>query len=75
VLTTDQKGAVAEAATALAAIRAGVGVFKPMNDRQRYDLIFDLQPRLVRAQCKAAGLYGDVVIVRCLSARRTAAGW
>jgi hypothetical protein len=71
---THQRGAVAEAAIALAAIEAGVGVFKPVHDGERYDLIFDLRPRLVRVQCKAASLYGDIVIVRCRSGRRTREG-
>jgi prevent-host-death family protein len=71
---SNQRGAVAEAAIALAAIRAGVGVFKPASDGERYDLIFDLRPRLVRVQCKAASIVGDVVIVRCRSGRRTRDG-
>ena len=32
VLTTDQKGAIAEIAIATAAIRLGIGVFKPLSD-------------------------------------------
>jgi hypothetical protein len=41
---------------------------------ERYDLIFDLRPRLVRVQCKWASRYGDVVIVRCYSNRRNRDG-
>jgi hypothetical protein len=73
VLTTDQKGAVAEAAIALAAVELGIGVSKPICD-ERYDLIFDLGEQLIRVQCKWATRYGDVVIVRCYSSRRTADG-
>ena len=51
-LTTDQKGAIAELAIAHAAAVLGVGVFKPLTDGERYDLIFDLRPRLLRVQCK-----------------------
>ena len=50
VLTTNQKGAVAEAAIAKEAIELGVGVFKPLAD-ERYDFSFDLRPRLARVQC------------------------
>jgi hypothetical protein len=71
---THQRGAVAEAAIALAAIKAGIGVFKPINDGERYDLIFDLRTRLMRVQCKAAARCGAVVIVRCRSGRRTRHG-
>jgi hypothetical protein len=53
VLTTDQKGAIAEAAIVHAALELGVTVSKPLVDG-RYDLIFDLYARLVRVQCKWA---------------------
>jgi PD-(D/E)XK endonuclease len=74
VLTTDQKGSIAETAIVAAAARLGIGVFKPLTDGERYDLIFDLRPRLVRVQCKWARIRGDVVVVRCYSCRRTADG-
>lgn len=73
-LTTDQKGAIAESAIVHAAIKLGVGVFRPLSDGERYDLIFDLRPRLLRVQCKWAALSGDVVVVRCYSCRRTRSG-
>ena len=41
---------------------------------ERYDLIFDLRPRLMRVQCKWASRYGDVMIVRCYSNRRNRDG-
>jgi hypothetical protein len=53
VLTTDQKGAIAEAPIALAAIELGIGVSRPLGD-ERYDLIFDLRARFLRVQCKWA---------------------
>ncbi len=74
MLTTDQKGAVAELAIAHAAAELGVGVFKPLTDGERYDLIFDFRPQLMRVQCKWASRLGDVVIVRCRSCRRTREG-
>jgi hypothetical protein len=49
VLTTDQKGALAEQAIAFEALTHGVGVSRPLGD-ERYDLIFDLRPRLLRIQ-------------------------
>jgi hypothetical protein len=73
VLTTNQKGAVTEAAITHAALELGVGVSKPHGD-EPYDLIFDLRPHLVRVQCKSAVRQGDVVAIRCYRSRRNADG-
>jgi hypothetical protein len=74
MLTTDQKGAVAELAIAHAAARLGLGVFKPLTDGERYDLIFETGSMLLRVQCKSAPLVGQIVIIRCYSNRRTREG-
>ena len=74
MLTTSQKGAVAETAIAYAATRLGIDVYRPVADGGRCDLIFDLGPRLLRVQCKWASRHGETVCVRCYSSRRTAAG-
>jgi hypothetical protein len=73
MLTTDQKGAVAELAIATAAAELGVGVWGP-HTVERYDLIFDLRPGLLRVQCKWAARHGDVVVVRCYRNRRNRDG-
>jgi hypothetical protein len=70
VLSTDQKGAIAETAIAHAAIKLGIGVYKPLSDGGRYDLIFDVGRRLVRVQCKWAACHGDVLVIRCCTWRR-----
>ena len=75
VLTTDQKGAAAELAIAHAAAELGVGVFKPLTNGERYDLLFELRPRLMRVQCKSAVLQGSVLKVPCYSARRNRNGF
>jgi hypothetical protein len=74
VLTTDQKGAIAELAVAHAAAVLGVGVFKPLTDGERYDLILDVGASLLRTQCKWARRCGNVVVVPCYSARRARDG-
>ena len=74
MLSTDQKGAIAEACISAAAIKLGIGVLKPLTDGHRYDLVFDLSHRLVRVQCKWATLHADVVAIRCYSCRRTRTG-
>ena len=73
MLTTNQKGAIAELAVTSAAIRLGVGVFRAVAD-ERYDLVLDIGTRLLRVQCKTAALNGDVLVIRCYSCRRTAVG-
>jgi len=74
VLTTDQKGAIAESAIVYAAATHGVGVYKPVFDGGRCDLIFEARSTLLRVQCKWAPRHGDVVIVRCYSCRRARDG-
>jgi hypothetical protein len=74
VLTTDQKGAVAELAIALAATKLGIDVYRPLQEGGRYDLILDLAGSLTRIQCKWAPRHGDVVILRCYSTRRNREG-
>ena len=69
VLTTNQKGLIAETAIIAECVRLGVGVCRPLDD-ERYDLILDLRPRLLRVQCKWATRDSDVVVARLYSNRR-----
>jgi PD-(D/E)XK endonuclease len=69
VLTTDQKGVLAEQAIVFEALKHGAGVFQPLGD-ERYDLILDLRPSLLRVQCKWAARHGDVVLIRTRRCRR-----
>ena len=73
-LSTDQKGAIAEAKIAAAAIELGIGVSRPVSPL-RYDLVFDLGGRLARVQCKWASANGDVVVIRCRTSRRGPNGY
>ena len=74
-MTTDQKGAIAEAAIALAAAKLHVDVYRPIAEGGRCDLILGLGYDLLRIQCKWASLVDDVVIVRCSTFRRTRDGY
>jgi prevent-host-death family protein len=56
VMDTNRKGAIAEAEIALAAIRLGIPVLKPLAEHGRYDLGFELGGRILRVQCKWARL-------------------
>jgi hypothetical protein len=74
-VTTDQKGAIAEAAIALAAIRLNVQVYRPIAEGGRCDLVLGVGNGLLRVQCKWSSLVNDVVIVRCSTFRRTREGY
>ena len=50
-------------------VEAGFGVARPFAD-ERYDLIVDLRPGLLRVQCKWAVQRGDVVVITCPTNRR-----
>jgi prevent-host-death family protein len=53
-MDTNRKGAIAEMKIATAATELGVPVLRPMTERERYDLAFELGGRLLRVQCKWA---------------------
>jgi hypothetical protein len=74
VLTTNQKGAIAEAAIAKVAVNQGILVSRPLYDAP-YDLVFDGGRELLRVQCKWVMRHQDVVIVRCQRARRGPGGF
>jgi PD-(D/E)XK nuclease superfamily protein len=73
-MTTDQKGAIAEAAIALEALKLGIEVYRPIAEGGRFDMILVVDGRLLRVQCKWAMRYEEVVVVRCYSNRRARTG-
>jgi hypothetical protein len=74
-LTTNQKGAIAEAAITKAAVEQGIEVYRPAVEGGRYDMIFALEEgRLLRVQCKWAARHDDVLLIRCYSCRRAIEG-
>ena len=73
-LTADQKGNIAEAAIAYTALRLGIDVYRPVGEGGRYDLVFGVDDRLIRVQCKWVPRHGDVLCVRCYSSRRNRDG-
>ena len=75
MLTTDQKGNIAETAITAAAVRLGVDVYRPVGEGGRYDMIFEIDERLWRIQCKWAPRQGDVIVLRCYSSRRNRDGF
>lgn len=73
-MTSNQKGAIAEAAITADAIKLGLQVLKPVAEHERYDLAFDLGDRIVRVQCKWASLRDAVICVHTRRNRHTARG-
>src|SRR3954451_16085992 len=73
MLTTNQKGTVAETGVLHEAAKLGIAVYRSIGD-ERCDFVFDLAGRLVRVQCKWAARRRDVLVVPLYSARRTADG-
>ena len=75
MLTTDQKGNIAELAIARAAIELGIDVYRPVGEGGRYDMIFEIGDRLWRVQCKWAPRERDTLVIRCYSSRRSRHGF
>lgn len=70
-LTSTQKGSIAEAAIELEAVRNSIVVLRPSTEGRRYDLVFDVDHRLYRVQCKWARLRGDLIVVQVSTCRYT----
>lgn len=62
-MDSNQKGNVAELKIAAAATELGIGVFKPLGEHGRADLIFEVGPQLLRVQCKWARRRRSKVII------------
>ena len=75
MLTPSQKGAIAETAFAAQATKLGLGVLRPLAEGERYDLVLDMRPRLLRVQCKWCRLEEGVVCVNLDTNRRSANGF
>ncbi len=66
---------MAEAAVATAAMELGLTVLRPLCEGRRYDIIFDLEPDLLRVQCKLARRQGGVLSVHLKTNRCTPNGY
>ena len=72
---TTLKGAIAEAAITAVAVELGIFVLRPMVEGRRYDLVFDIEHRLYRVQCKWAPRRGAVIQVNLDTCRHTPHGY
>ena|SRR5215207_504581 len=69
------KGALAELKITTRAIELGIPVLKPVIEGLRYDLVFDLGPRLMRVQCEWASRKKGVLVVNTRTCRHTPSGY
>ena len=74
-LSTNQKGAIAEAMVIAEAAKLGVVAYRPMSEGGRADLILEVGPRLLRTQVKWARRKGDVIVVGIRTSRHTPSGY
>ena len=74
-LTPSQKGAAAEAAITASLLELGLTVLRPLCEGRRYDLVVDLEPRLLRVQCKLARRQDGALVVGLRTNRCTPAGY
>jgi hypothetical protein len=74
-LTPSQKGAAAEAAITAMAIQLGLTVLRPLCEGRRYDIVIDLDPELLRVQCKMARRLSGVLSVGLQTSRHTPGGY
>jgi prevent-host-death family protein len=64
VLSTNQKGGIAETAILATATKLGVPVLRPAVEHGRYDLAFEIGECIYRVQCKWGGLHRDGSVIR-----------
>lgn len=75
MLSTNQKGAIAEAHITAEAMKLGMVVWRPVAEGCRYDMILDVGGRLLRTQCKWARRKRDVIVVELRTCRHTPNGY
>ena len=77
MVNPNLKGAVAEQAIVLAAVKLGIPVFAPVSEHGRVDLVLAAGGRLWRTQCKWGRLSKnrDVVMVKLETNRRNGEGF
>ena len=60
-MNSNDKGNVAELKIAAAAADLGIPVLRPMTEHGRYDLVFEVNDKFLRVQCKWGTLKGGVI--------------
>jgi prevent-host-death family protein len=63
VLSTNQKGGIAETAITAAATALDIPVLRPVVEHARYDLAFEIGDEILRVQCKWGRLSDDGAVI------------
>ncbi len=71
----NHRGAVSEAAITLAALQAGIEVYRPASEHARADMLFDVAGTLFRVQCKTGHRRGEVLVVNLASSWHAPGGY
>jgi prevent-host-death family protein len=64
VLSTNQKGGIAETAITAAATKLGISVLRPTVEQAGYDLAFDTGEQIFRVQCKWGSLDNAGTVIK-----------
>jgi prevent-host-death family protein len=64
VLSSNQKGGIAETAITAAATKLGIPVLRPAVEHGRYDLAFEIGGKILRVQCKWGSLHDDGAVIK-----------
>ena len=64
VLSTNQKGGIAETAITAAATKRHIPVLRPVLEHARYDMAFEIGGDILRVQCKWGALDADGAIIK-----------
>jgi prevent-host-death family protein len=77
VLTSNDKGNIAEAAFTFHATRCGIPVLRPQYEHGPYDLVLEIDDALLRVQIKWGAYHadGEIVCVRVGRSRHTPRGY
>ncbi len=68
-MTPTRKGALAEMAIMHRAFELGVDIYRPAAEGTRADMVFEIQGRLARIQCKTGRVVRDALVVAARSCR------
>jgi prevent-host-death family protein len=64
VLSTNQKGGIAETAITAAAYALDIPVLRPVVEHARYDVAFEIGDRIYRVQCKWGALDEEAGVIK-----------
>lgn len=61
------KGEISEACILARLVKLGIPVSLPWGDNQRYDMVIELDGKLLKAQCKSSRIVGNNIVFNAFS--------